>query len=182
MATAAAQPEFVLTVRVPKLLGSGLSTVDLSLRDDATVGDLLLELRARLALPAELVGQLKLFCAGRAITSDLSQRLKDVAGEKVLHLIAPGGAAAMSPSLAVLSTSVGPVHASVVDATGRSAAANAAAAAAASRAAACSGPSIAPAGGVIKVRFAAREVVIDFDGRMTAAKFKGEPRPPAPHM
>jgi hypothetical protein len=171
LATSDVEPPLLLTVRVPTQLGS--STVELAMPGDATVGDLMLELRARLAPPAELVDQLKLFCAGRALTSDPSQRLKDVAGQKVLHLIAPGGTAAMRLASPPPSPSVGPANASIGDASGRSAAANAAAAAAVARAASSIKPSAVAAGGVINIRFAAREVVFPSDGRMTAAKFKG---------
>jgi len=164
LSAAPAAAPLKLTVRVPSHLGAGRSTVDVSIRADATVADLLSDLRARLAPPAEVAAQLKLLCAGRVLNTDPARLLKDVAGEGVLHLIATGGGATVASPPAYTDPSSNLIG-------GRSPAVSAAAAAAMGRAAASS---IASISGSIKIRFPSREVMVPFEPSMTAKRLKGE--------
>ena len=169
-------PPLALTVRLP--LGGQQHSLSLTMRGDATVRQLILELGERLKVETD---GLRLFCAGRDLTAQRDSMLKNVAKEGLLHLIAPAGVTPIEQKPAILAAA-GSLAASAPLTSGsgalnrpieRSAAVNAAGAAAAARAATASNSAIAPHSGSIKVRFAAREVVIEFDGSMTAKKLKG---------
>jgi len=178
----ALQPPLRLTVMTGALFGAARASVEVEIARSATVGELLRRVMAlaQLAPPADpaiLEGSLRLLCAGDDLTAHRTRTIGEATdGAVLLHLIAPGGL----PSSVFATTSANPA---------RSAAANAAAAAAEQRAAkaAATAPAQAPSApaavsasraggeaGVLKVRFAAREVRVQYDPAMTASRLKSE--------